>query len=244
MKNKHLFILVFLIIVLALVLPSCGGSKSATTSTKTAAVTTTASAKTTSPTSSSTKTTSPATTTTAAGGSLSDILGKGADISTISYDMSMTVAGQNIITKVYQKNQKIREDMTMSGMTFIIIFNMDENVMYMYYPDQKMAMKQALDPSQIPQGSTEDTDAILNYNPTVVGTETIDGKVCTVITYDMPGEGSVKTWIWNDKGFPLRMEMNTSAGNTTIEFTNVDFSDIPDSMFQLPSDVTIQDMGG
>jgi hypothetical protein len=56
-------------------------------------------------------------------------------------------------------------------------------------------------------------------------------------------QGTVKQWIWQEKGFPLKIESVTSIGNVTITINNIDFSDIPDSLFELPAGVQITDMG-
>ena len=111
--------------------------------------------------------------------------------------------------------------------------------MYTYMPVQKTATKTTLDLSMVPESPITDVSSILDYSPNIIGTETIDGKVCTVISYDEPGTGSIKMWIWQEKGLPLKMEMTANGKTTTIDYTNIDFSDIPDSMFLLPDGVTI-----
>jgi len=222
MKNKYLFVLICFVVLLAVILPSCGGGDNTTP-----------------------KTTTPPTTSAASGDSLTDILGLGEGIDTFKFDMVMTATGSETITiTIWQKHQKMREDMTMEGQTVSILFNPDENVMYMYYPTLNYAMEMPLDESMIPEDPVDNTSDILDYDPNVVGTETIDGKVCAVVAYEMPGEGSVKMWIWKDKGFPLKMEMTANGQTTTIEYKNISFSDIPDSAFELPDGVTIVPAGG
>jgi outer membrane lipoprotein-sorting protein len=143
-----------------------------------------------------------------------------------------------IETKVWMKGQtKIREELSTQGMDTIILIDMDQGVMYSYIPDQGIATKMTINTSQIPEGAGDPED-ILSFNPEVVGTETIDGKSCTVIEWTISG-GSVKEWIWTEVGFPLKMETTTSQGVTTVEFKNLDFSNIPDSMFELPEGVQI-----
>jgi outer membrane lipoprotein-sorting protein len=52
--------------------------------------------------------------------------------------------------------------------------------------------------------------------------------------------GSVKMWLWEEKGLPLKMEMTAPSGEkTTIEYSNIDLSNIPDSMFEIPAGTTI-----
>lgn len=102
-----------------------------------------------------------------------------------------------------------------------------------------MAMKATLDMSMVPDSPTSDVSGIMDYSPIITGTETIDGKVCQVISFDQTGAGSVKMWLWEEKGLPLKMEMVANGTTTTIVYNNIDFSDIPDSIFELPDGVTI-----
>jgi hypothetical protein len=231
MKNRYWAAGLCLLVLMLCLTSACGGGGSSTTSTSSTAVTSTTPTKTTTP---------PATSSTAAGNSISDILGKLGNVDTIKYDLTMTVTGQAAVTMtIYQKKNKMREEITVGGVAAAVIINGDTQTSYTYMPALNMATKMTYDSSQMIQGSWENTNAIMDYNPTIVGTESIDGKACTVITWDIPGEGSAKEWIWIDKGFPLKMEMTTSGVTTTMEYSNVDFSDIPDSTFELPAGVTI-----
>jgi outer membrane lipoprotein-sorting protein len=248
MKKRILVIGLCLLVISLVLVSACGGSDKTTTKTATTTATNTATSTqtaTSTHTATATATQTQPPTTTAGGSSLADILGQGAAIHSIKYDMIMTVPGQATITAtVWMKEQtKIREEMTAEGSTIIMIFNKDEGFMYMYYPDQNMAMKMPLDTDQVPEDPIGDTSGILDYNPEMQGTETLDGKDCIVITMDVPGTGSMKYWIWAQYGFPLRMETTTSQGTTIIEFKNIDFSDILDSMFKIPDGVTVTTIG-
>ncbi len=264
MKNRFLLVGLCLLVLTLILVSACGGGKSTTTvtatatstktatatSTKTATATQTATAtatatKTATPTATATKTPTPTPTSGGgAGGSLSSILGLGANIVSVKYDMSITVPGTGtIVSTIWEKQHKMKEEMTMQGVHTIILFDMDAGIMYTYMPDQNMATKMMLNTGAVPEGASEDPNSILQYNPQIVGTESIDGKSCTVITWDIPETGTMKEWVWTDKGFPLKIETTTSEGTTTIEFTNIDFSNIPDSAFELPSGVIITTVG-
>ena len=110
--------------------------------------------------------------------------------------------------------------------------------MYMYIPAQNMAMKM-----DISQAGASPTENIAQYNPVVIGTETLDGEVCLVVEYTAAGI-KTKSWIWKEKGFPIRMETAGPQGSSVIEFKNIEFVDIPDSMFQLPAGVQIVALPG
>ncbi|VUT26402.1 MAG: hypothetical protein MASP_01487 [Candidatus Methanolliviera sp. GoM_asphalt] len=170
---------------------------------------------------------------------LSDILDRAKGITSVKYDMVMEVPGvPTTTTKVWMKgDDKIRMEMAVGGMTVITILNGD--TMYMYYPKRNMAMK--MDTSEAPESAAEEVGSIGKYKPKVIGTETMDGKICTVVEYVTP-EGRTKMWIWQKHGLPVRVETTTEGGTTIIEYKNIQFGKIPDSMFKLPAGVKIMDM--
>ncbi len=176
----------------------------------------------------------------AAGGTLSDILGKAAGIPSMKYEMVTTLNNQTTTATVWVKNKKMRMETTEQGQNVIILIDTNAKTMYMYSPEQNMAFK--MDFSQAPQSATNEADAILQYTPTVVGTETINGIPCEVIQYNAKGE-MTKAWIWQAKGLPVRVQATTAQGTSTTDFKNYDFSDIPDSQFALPAGVQVTTLG-
>ncbi|MGB7532347.1 MAG: DUF4412 domain-containing protein [Halobacteriota archaeon] len=173
------------------------------------------------------------------GTSLSDLLGKAKGIS-VKYDMVATAPGvPSMTSKQWVKGNKMRMEMTAEGKTMIIIMDGDKQEMYMYYPGENMAIK--MDFSQAPESAVEEAVSIEQYNPKVIDTETIDGKLCTVVEYASP-EGSAKMWLWQKQGLPVRMEVATTEGTSRIEWKNFEFGDIPDDKFVLPDDAEIMGM--
>jgi outer membrane lipoprotein-sorting protein len=158
----------------------------------------------------------------------------------MKYDMVTVVAGQTSTSTMSVKKTLARMETSQQGQNVIMLMNGDTKTMYMYMPDQNMAIK--MDYSQATKSAADNSSSALNYSPTVVGTETIDGKVCQVIQYTADG-GTTKEWIWEAKGLPVRVQVTTSQGTTTTDFKNYDFSDIPDANFQLPAGVQISSLG-
>ena len=79
-----------------------------------------------------------------------------------------------------------------------------------------------------------------NQSGTNFETEMIDGKQTTIIQYTPSfGENqmTVKIWIWNEKGVPLKAYFTMTMEETTMtmdfKFNNYSFSDIPDSTFNV-----------
>jgi len=122
------------------------------------------------------------------------------------------------------------------GQHIIYLSNYDTGKAYMYMPDLDMAYEMNI--SQVNPPDYEGVQDIPSYNPTIIGTDTVDGKVCLVVEYSYGG-ATVKSWIWKEHGFPIRMETTTSEGTIVVVFKNIDFGDINDNLFELPSGVQI-----
>ncbi len=168
-------------------------------------------------------------------------MAQAATIVSVKYDMVVTVPGQPTSTqKVWEKKNKMRRELTAEGQTIVHLIDSEAKTMYTYIPAQNMAIK--MDFSQAAETATESFD-LEAYNPVVIGTETLDGKVCLVAEYTVEGI-KTKSWMWKEKGFPIRMETATPQGTMVIEFKNIEFVDILDSMFELPAGVQIVQMPG
>ncbi len=173
---------------------------------------------------------------------MSTVLGQAAGIASVKYDMIVTAPGTPTMTqKVWMKKNKIRIEMTVEGAPTVQLVDWDARTAYTYFPAENMAMKWG-DFSSAGAPPTESFD-LEGYNPVVIGTETLDGKVCLVVEYTVQGI-KTKSWIWKEKGFPIRMETAGPQGTSVMEFKNIEFVDIPDSMFQLPAGVQIVMPGG
>jgi len=248
MKKLLIAICPFITIVMLLALISgCSGGNTAATSTAASTAASTQAAAASAATinntaTASSGTTNAATTTSASSSSseLDDIFANTAAMSSVKYDMVSTVPGQDPVTqKFWTKKNKMRIESTMEGSTSIMFIDTEAKTMITYLPDQNMAMK--MDYSQAPQ-SAADEESIQEKKPVVTGTEVIDGKTCLVVTYS-EGDVSAKAWIWKDKGLTIRIETTSTEGTMVMEMQNIDFSDIADSMFELPEGIEVTDMG-
>lgn len=235
-KSRIVLICMALLLTLALLIPlvSCGGG--GTTATPTPTGTTTGA--TTTPTKTSTST---------SGKTLADIYGIGKSIGDVKYDQVMTVSGQaqSTTSKVYMKNawlenkMKLRYEMTEEGTTTILLMDMATGISYMYLPAENMAYK--METSDTEQNDpTENADQII---PVKVGTETIDGKSCDVYEWTYQSI-TTKEWIWKDKSLPIKMVSTSSSSTTTIEYKNIVFGTLSNSLFELPAGVEIVQFPG
>ena len=181
---------------------------------------------------------------------LGSILGRGAGVSSVKYDMITMKYGvvttpltEPETTTVWVKNNKIRMD-TLQTPEFwewldvepvMILIDTDAKTEYTCYLYQNTAYKTVFDPARI-QSAGQATQLLLSYNPTTIGADTVDGKACVVVEYTYQG-ATIKEWIWKDRGFPLRMEITEGPVRTVIEYKNISFIDIPDSTFQFPTGI-------
>ncbi len=226
-KNKIMPGLVAILVITAL-LAGCGGGNTTPPDTTTTPNTTT-----------TTTTTSP----TKSGDTLGEILGRAQNIVTMKYDLVMTTTVMTTpntttttTTRTWVKRNKMRMEMSINGMASISIVDQDAKTMYTYLPAQNMAMKMSLDLAQKP--ATQEASSIMDYNPKIVGSETIDGQACQVTEYTIEYV-TTKMWISKDRGLPVKSEITQRDAKTVMEYKNYDFSDIPDSMFELPPGVQI-----
>jgi hypothetical protein len=239
--KKYISILVLLVMSLA-ILSSAAACASAGTTTAASAATTTAAVtnKSLATTTSAAKTTT--TTSNATGGTISDILARASSISSMQFDMVQTnslvgVSGGNgtVTTHVWVSHNKVKMDTNQSGQEIIQLYDYSTGVMYSYSPAQNAATKSTITGTS----SYGDPNAILQYNPTTAGTDTINGNLCQIIQYDNSGT-TIKIWLWEAKGLVLKeVATNPAAGSYTIVNQNYDFSAIPDSTFALPAGVTV-----
>jgi hypothetical protein len=244
MKKK--LSLLAIITMLAVVIASLGACSKATTTNQTSTTTssTTSIAPTTSTTTKTTttstaaQTTTVASTTAATGNGLSDLIGKAASVSYYYCEVNMTSGADTSNMKEWIKTgnpAKMRMEVAAVGQTTDIIY--DGQNYYMYMPAANMAYQMSVASAQQYTSNSGNTSSLSQYNPVLVGPDTVNGMACTVYQYTVQGI-STKIWIWNQYGLPVKMVSDT----TTIVYSNYSFSAIDDSMFQLPAGVIVTTM--
>lgn len=166
--------------------------------------------------------------------------------------------GLVVKTTVWRKGNLERKESEIKGMK-LIVFTLKDGI-YNYMPGQKMAMKQPL-PEVKPQPmEAKPEEKVKVPEPKKIGEEKCDDKLCEVYEQELTtkdektGEETkfkTKCWFWKEKKIALKTITTTEGKDekgkiTTIIieniYKNIDFKDIPDSVFALPEGTQIMDM--
>jgi len=164
------------------------------------------------------------------------------EVKGMSYDMVSTMSGKDANMKSQGKffisGKKVRMEMEAQGMKSIIISN-GSGEAYMYMPATNTAMKTPL-PKEKPADAWAESEEDL-ADMKIVGHEKIDGCQCVVVTV-AAAEGSMKMWLREDIGMPVRMETGDASNKMVIEYKNFKIGAQPDSLFELPAGAKVMDM--
>jgi outer membrane lipoprotein-sorting protein len=183
--------------------------------------------------------------------SLQTILTKAEKIESMYYEITASImmpqyGTQTATIKIWQKTPYLKEQITSitSGVENTITAILRPEGLYIYNIAQGKYVLTTDDISIVSSLQYLDSKLIKNYlnNQTSTNsqTEIIDGKKATIFEY-APLQGSslmtIKIWIWNEKGVPLKALINMTMEQTTMtmdfKFNNYSFSDIPDSTFSV-----------
>ena len=183
--------------------------------------------------------------------SIQTLLTKAETIKSMYYQITATITmsqygTQTATIKIWQKAPYLKAQITgaaMGATTTMSIIQRPEGT-YMYDTTQGKYVLTTDETSFVSSLQYFNPEMIKQYlnnqSGTNFETETIDGKKATIIQYT-PAQGenqmTVKIWIWNEKGVPLKAYFTMTMEQTTMtmdfNFNNYSFSDIPDSTFNV-----------
>jgi len=183
--------------------------------------------------------------------SVQGMLEKAASIDSLYYEIAMTMdmaqyGTQTATMKIWQEKPYYKQQITISAGDTINTMSVIQRPEGTYLYDAAQG-KYVLNPN-IPSYTMSlqylDSNMIKNLlnNQSFIQfeTETIDGKIATTFEYTISFNGmnmTTKIWIWNEKGLPLKADMDMTMEQTTMAmdfiFSNYSFADIPDSTFDV-----------
>jgi outer membrane lipoprotein-sorting protein len=144
------------------------------------------------------------------------------------------------IMKVWQKMPYMKTETTDDETTQIIIFRPDGSYTYNNQTQNYMKLLPSNNQTQPKFLEGLANDLMQSQTLKVLGNDTIDGKAATIVQYSYAALEMVispKLWIWNEKGIPLKIEINSMMMEvimtTTTEYKNFIFGEIPDNTFDV-----------
>lgn len=232
--KRACFAIVMLIALISLLVAGCGGDEATEPTAQPTAGPTATTEATETPAETAAPTQAPPTQAPPSG-ELSALLAKTADIKSVYFKMVMTAPGlpEDMTSEVWQKTGKTKTVTNVMGQTAVTYTDYDAQKMCTCFEATGTCM--GMDFSQAPDDPVEQAELIEQYQPTIIGSETINGKECLVFQWSADGVDT-KWWVDKKSGWPLRIESTSPEGTTVIEYTDIEFVDIPDSEFVFPAE--------
>lgn len=182
---------------------------------------------------------------------LDSLVSKATGIDTGYFESLSEVSGQTIEMKYWKKGSRVKivETGGSDNKTKTDIFDMAKGIAYSYFEDSAEAIRSVYtmsDPSKhinpfnitgpFILGSVEES-----ADTKITGDETIDGISCSVITTTIDGEICAKIWVSGD-GLKRRSETLYFGFPMTTLYKNYKIGgSISDSIFELPSGMTVDE---
>jgi outer membrane lipoprotein-sorting protein len=178
----------------------------------------------------------------AASESIQDILAKAQTIHSVKYNVTIILAqgngtANNRTLTVWEKPPYMKINSSM-GDRYQVFIVRPEGLYIGIEGSDKFSKINGSSPE--PSLMTQSEILRSNISFRIVGNETVNGVATTVLQYSTTTSGgttTTKVWIWNDKGIPIKTQETVVMGEMTFVTTkvmnNFDFSNIPDSEFDL-----------
>jgi outer membrane lipoprotein-sorting protein len=162
-----------------------------------------------------------------------DILSQAADVALVKYDCVWPT--RSGIHRVWVKDNMMRIEYIQQGQTVeTYLLDMEAKTSYWWKPPENKP-SESVSPGELADfvSAMGMASAAASLNPRIIGTEITDGKECYLVEC-VSGEITIRAWIWKKHKFLVRNDLIGAEHTVTIEFKNIDFGNIPDSMFELP----------
>ncbi len=161
------------------------------------------------------------------------------DVKSLKYEVALSLFGGEF-ANFWEKGELMRMEVGSGFQKTINLINKEKDEAYLVMPLEGIAVEMEIENmGRVFEGSIkEQAIPLFEHDLDIIGTESVNEKECIVVKYSDDG-GEVKIWVWEEYGLPLRVEAETEQRTVTMEAKNVEFVDIPDSMFELPDNVEI-----
>jgi outer membrane lipoprotein-sorting protein len=166
------------------------------------------------------------------------------NIRSATYKQTLTGMGMREMTmQVWMKDNMMRIDSTPGGQLVTTIRRPDG--LYNYVPSQNMLTKMPeMDSKEEIRNPREFVEYLYGMGISPAGAEKVGQYDCNVYKYKDTFSGSPTTaWIWKEKNFPVKIEIETPFGTSTAVFSDININvEISDRMFDLPKNARFFDI--
>lgn len=175
--------------------------------------------------------------------SLADLFATYQQATSLSLDFTVTTPdGQTSSGSMWERaGRLLKIQTTTGGVESVMIIDLVKNTMTVYQPSTKQGMQTTVNvPFEDPAAYAAGVDV---GNMQDLGTEVVDGETCRVTQYSTTstdGLTTVKMWLSERLGFPVKVTGTTADGKTTtITYSNIKIGELPGDTFEVPADVKI-----
>lgn len=162
-----------------------------------------------------------------------------------AYDQVIKVNGKEVTTfKVKLQDKNIRVENNMGGTAMMIVRN--DKGTFNYLKEQNIATKMPaeLDRPNLADDLPQYKAFLEKNNAKIVGSEKVGAYDTDIYEFvDPTTQMKTKAWLWKEKEFPVKFEVNAPEGLTTVEMSNIVLGETyPATDFELPADAKINDL--
>lgn len=175
---------------------------------------------------------------------IGSLLSKGKTIEGLSYDYVVTAKDTVLKGKTWWQGNKFKSETDVQGMKQVVIF--DGETLYSYNAATNTAFKMTADDSnkvESPIDYNNDLET-MKEKIKVLESTVYEGYKCKVIEVTgAAGKETLKMWIHEDYGIPIRVELTAPDGSKTVtEYKNLKVGPLSPETFTLPAGVNITDV--
>ncbi len=156
---------------------------------------------------------------------------------TVSYEQKVSVNNNVIATvKVLTRDETMRAESDFNGMKTVMFRN--PKGLFSYLPSQNIATQipASLDRPNLTRDIPKFKSLLDSYKAEKIGEEKFGDYDCEVYSYTEPMlQKPAKAWLWKEKSFPVKIEVDAPEGMTRIEIVNINFAPaVNDKDFEVP----------
>ena len=160
----------------------------------------------------------------------------------VTFDQQVSVNGNTVATvKVWSKDDRMKAESEFQGMKLVMLRNDKGSFTYNALQKEATKLPKAVEKTNLTAQLPHYMEFLEKNQAVKSGTETIEGRECDIYKFMEPViRRNATAWVWREKKFPVKIEVESPGGSTLIELKNIQFDvKMEESNFDLPADVKI-----